>query len=79
MTYVDCRPLCQPTCQNPNPSSNLCLRKHTDECVGACICSNGTVFDSIINDCVQLERCSCSYKEKPYHSNDRISIDCNQW
>jgi hypothetical protein len=78
MVYVECASTCPRTCQNPSSTITQC-HTHNNDCTAGCVCSNGTVYDSIQDECVQLEQCSCQYNNIHYQSGHQVSIDCNDW
>jgi hypothetical protein len=76
MIYTECVSPYPRTCQHPLSSTHT---TQNTECTPGCVCSNETVYDSLRNECVQLEQCKCQYNNIVYQPNDQVTIDCNDW
>ncbi|CAM4908393.1 unnamed protein product [Rotaria socialis] len=76
MAFKECASSCRRTCQNPSSTITQC-HTQTSECTPRCVCTNGTVYDSFRDECVQLEECTCQYNSIQYQPGYQVSIDCN--
>ncbi|KAJ1178579.1 hypothetical protein NDU88_003824 [Pleurodeles waltl] len=78
MIYIDCANSsvgargseCQKSCRT------LDMECYSTQCVSGCVCPQGLVSDDR-GGCIQEELCPCIHNEVPYHSGDKIRVNCN--
>lgn len=76
--YTECASNCPRTCQNIH--QNFTGIDCTEQCSPGCVCPEGYVIDPGQNHtCVYPDLCTCLYQGKYYNSNEKVSVECNEW
>ena len=76
--YTECASNCPKTCQNIH--QNFTGIDCKEDCSPGCVCPDKHFIDPGLNStCVRADKCSCLYQGKFYNTNQRVTVDCNEW